>query len=76
MFAARALEKVGCDVDPTTLVQDLGRTEKSLVAIARALAVESDILVLDEPTAPLPADDVERLFDALRPLREQGVGMI
>ena len=75
-LAKKALAKVGCDFDPTTRVQDLSRTEKSLVAIARALAVDSDFLVLDEPTASLPADEVERLFDALRPLKEQGVGII
>ena len=54
----------------------LSRTEKSLVAIARALAVDCDFLVLDEPTASLPADEVERLFVALRRLRDQSVGMI
>lgn len=75
-FAARALEKVGVNLDPTTRVQDLSRTEKSLVAIARALAVECDFLVLDEPTASLPANEVEILFEALRPLKQQGVGMI
>ncbi|WP_377192830.1 sugar ABC transporter ATP-binding protein [Ruegeria meonggei] len=75
-FAQQALDKVGCEFDPTTRVQDLSRTEKSLVAIARALAVDCDYLVLDEPTASLPADEVERLFEALRPLKEQGVGMI
>ncbi len=75
-FAAEALQKVGCAFDPTTRVQDLSRTEKSLVAIARALAVDCNYLVLDEPTASLPADEVERLFKALRPLKEQGVGMI
>lgn len=75
-FAAEALAKVDCDFDPTTRVEDLSRTEKSLVAIARALAVDSEFLVLDEPTASLPADEVERLFAAIRPLREKGVGMI
>lgn len=75
-FAAEALLKVGCDFCPSTRVQDLSRTEKSLVAIARALAVDSDFLVLDEPTASLPADEVARLFEALRPLRDAGVGMI
>ncbi len=75
-FAAEALKKVDCDFDPTTRVEDLSRTEKSLVAIARALAVDSEFLVLDEPTASLPADEVERLFTAIRPLRERGVGMI
>lgn len=74
--AQEALRLVGCDFDSSTRVSQLTRTEKSLVAIARALAVEADILVLDEPTASLPADEVERLFAAIRPLRERGVGMI
>jgi ribose transport system ATP-binding protein len=74
--AREALKLVGCDFDPTTRVSQLTRTEKSLVAIARALAVEADVLVLDEPTASLPADEVGRLFDAIRPLKARGVGMI
>jgi ribose transport system ATP-binding protein len=74
--ASEALAMVGCDFDPTKRVQDLSRTEKSLVAIARALAVEADVLVLDEPTASLPADEVERMFKVLRDLRARGVGMI
>lgn len=74
--AAAALSLVGCDFDPTKRVQDLSRTEKSLVAIARALAVQADVLVLDEPTASLPADEVERMFAVLRDLRSRGVGMI
>ncbi|MEM6548011.1 MAG: sugar ABC transporter ATP-binding protein [Pseudomonadota bacterium] len=75
-FAAKALTRVDCDFDPTMRVEDLSRTEKSLVAIARALAVDCEFLVLDEPTASLPADEVGRLFEALRPLRDRGVGMI
>lgn len=74
--AREALARVDCDFDPSKRVSDLSRTEKSLVAIARALAVDCDYLVLDEPTASLPADEVERLFEALRPLRDKGVGMI
>jgi ribose transport system ATP-binding protein len=74
--AAAALKLVGCTFDPTKRVQDLSRTEKSLVAIARALAVEADVLVLDEPSASLPADEVERMFQVLRGLRQRGVGMI
>ncbi len=75
-FASDALKKVECAFDPTTRVENLSRTEKSLVAIARALAVDSEFLVLDEPTASLPADEVGRLFAAIRPLRDRGVGMI
>jgi ribose transport system ATP-binding protein len=74
--AVAALARVGCDFDPSRRVQSLSRTEKSLVAIARALATEADVLVLDEPTASLPADEVERMFLVLRDLRARGVGMI
>jgi ribose transport system ATP-binding protein len=74
--AIAALAKVGCNFDPSRRVQSLSRTEKSLVAIARALATEADVLVLDEPTASLPADEVERMFEVLRDLRARGVGMI
>ncbi len=74
--AAAALEILGADIDPDVRIESLTRTEKSLVAIARALAAEAEILVLDEPTASLPADEVVRLFSALRRLRDRGVGMI
>ena len=71
-----ALARVGCDFPPSMRVGRLTRAEKSMVAIARALAVECDFLVLDEPTASLPAQDVRDLFTVLRQLREGGVGMI
>ena len=74
--AREALAQVGCDLDPDTRVLSLSRTEKSLVAIARALIVDCDYLVLDEPTASLPADEVSRLFAAIGHLRQRGVGMI
>lgn len=75
-IAAEALAVLGCDIHPQTRVAALSRTEKSLVAIARALATRCRFLVLDEPTASLPADEVERLFEALRRLRDAGVGLI
>jgi ribose transport system ATP-binding protein len=74
--AARALALVGADIEPDTRVASLTRTEKSLVAISRALAAEAELLVLDEPTASLPANEVARLFASLHRLRAQGVGMI
>jgi ribose transport system ATP-binding protein len=74
--ARDALEIVGADIDPDVRIHDLTRTEKSLVAIARALAADAELLVLDEPTASLPANEVARLFTALRRLRSRGVGMI
>ncbi len=74
--AERVLESVGGGIDPDTRIFDLPRTERSLLAIARGLVSEPKLLVLDEPTASLPAADVERLFTVLRQLRDTGVGMI
>ena len=56
--AAAALERMGGGVDPDARVGDLPAAEKSIVAIARAIAVKCDLLVLDEPTAALPEADV------------------
>lgn len=75
-LTVKALQRVGCDFSPTSRVSTFTRADKSLIAIARALAVECDFLVLDEPSASLPRADVERLFRVLRQLRKDGVGMI
>jgi ribose transport system ATP-binding protein len=74
--AAGVLERMGGGIAAATRVGSLPAAGKAIVAIARALAVRADILVLDEPTAALPEADVARLLDVLRRLREQGVGLI
>ncbi len=74
---ARALlATLSADIDPDARVMHLSRTERSLVAIGRALAARAEVLVLDEPTASLPADEVARLLAVLRDLRLTGIGMI
>ena len=73
---AHALKLMGSSVDPEMQVGKLAAADKSLVAIARALAVHSDLLVLDEPTAALPEVDVARLLEALNQLRKSGIGII
>lgn len=74
--AVHALEIVGSGIDPQTPISELSRTERSIVAIARALANDVDLLILDEPTSSLPEADVARLFSVLNRLRQRGVGMI
>ncbi len=74
--ARRQLDLVDCHVDPGKPVGELSIAERSLVAIARAIAQEARILVLDEPTAALPRRDAEHLFEMLKRLRERGVAMI
>ncbi len=73
---AEALEIVAGHLDPDDRIADLGRAERSLVAIARALSTRAALIVLDEPTASLPAADCTRLFDVLRILRDRGHGIV
>ena len=74
--ARRALDIMGCSLDTEARIVDLTQTDKSIVAIARALATEAEIIVLDEPTASLPETEVARLFAVLNRLRAAGHGMI
>jgi ribose transport system ATP-binding protein len=74
---ARAqLERVGLRIDPATPVRRLSVAARQQVEIAKALALEARVLILDEPTAPLGGDDVEKLFEVLDALRERGVAFI
>ncbi|MET9082433.1 sugar ABC transporter ATP-binding protein [Streptomyces sp. NPDC004237] len=69
---AAALGTVAAYLDPDAPVARLAPAERSLVAIARALAVDARLIVLDEPTARLPAADCARLFHVLHELRDRG----
>jgi ribose transport system ATP-binding protein len=74
--AERILQAMGINMNSETKVAMLSSAEKSIVAIARALAVKADLVVLDEPTATLPENDVTFLFKVLKQLREKGLGII
>jgi ribose transport system ATP-binding protein len=74
--AGAALENLGAPLPLDCLVAELSQAEKSIVAIARALVRNVEVLVLDEPTASLPEADVERLFSILRILKERQVGIV
>jgi ribose transport system ATP-binding protein len=74
--AANALERVGGGIDPRTPLGDLSPGQKQRVEIARALSLDAKVLLLDEPTATLTENDAARLFDLLRELRKQGLGMV
>lgn len=70
------LDLLGASIPPQQRIATLSAAERSIVAIARALALRSKILVLDEPTATLPQADVDRLFAALRRLRAEQIGIV
>ncbi|OPX03111.1 xylose ABC transporter ATP-binding protein [Geobacillus sp. LEMMY01] len=74
--ARKWLMKVGLDVDPETKVRNLTVGKQQLIEIAKALAKNAKIIILDEPTAALTDNDVEVLKQILRDLRAQGVTCI
>ena len=74
---ARALmEELEQDIDPLTPVEDLRLGQQQLVEIARALSVDSRILIMDEPTSALSASEVEVLFKVIRDLKARGVSIV
>ena len=64
------------EIQPDAAVSDLGPGAQQLVEIARALILDLNVLVLDEPTSALSHEDVERLFRLIRRLRERGVSIV
>ncbi|GLW06209.1 multidrug ABC transporter ATP-binding protein [Microtetraspora sp. NBRC 13810] len=74
--ARQLLEQYGVAVDAEALAGDLGVEQRQLVEIARALSFGARFIILDEPTAQLDGPAIERLFDRMRALREQGVTMM
>jgi ABC-type sugar transport system ATPase subunit len=74
--ARTLLDGIGSTIDPKRRAGSLGIAEQQVVLIVRALARECRILILDEPTAALTHDEVERLFRLLRRLRAEGATII
>jgi len=63
-------------IDPLTLVEELRLGQQQIVEIARALSVDSRILIMDEPTSALSAVEVEVLFKVIRDLTSRGVSIV
>ena len=74
--ARELLKSLSIDVDPRSLVNDLSLGKQQLVAFARALSFHPRVIILDEPTSSLTAQDTELMFSALKKLKTEGVGII
>ena len=74
--AAELLERLECQVDPGTLVRELRVGDQQLVEIAKALALDTEILIMDEPTSALTETEVARLFRVIERLRGRGVTVL
>ena len=75
-LAAKYLEMVGLKDSPQTLIKDIGVGKQQLVEIAKALAKNAKLLILDEPTASLNEDDTKALLDLLLRFKTQGLTSI
>ena len=74
--AVELLGRVGLEVDPGRLVSSLTVAEQQRVEIAKALAIEAKVLILDEPTATLAEKEIEGLFEVIQNLTSRGIAIL
>jgi simple sugar transport system ATP-binding protein len=74
--AKAVADRMGLAIDLKARVSDLSLADRQMVAIARAMAHQPKVLILDEPTSSLSSTEADRLFGLLDRLREQGVAIL
>ncbi|MDQ3813302.1 MAG: sugar ABC transporter ATP-binding protein [Armatimonadota bacterium] len=74
--AEAALKRAALDVTPDTVVERMSSARRHILQIARALAEDARVLILDEPTAALSEGEAQTLFERLRVLRQEGVTIL
>lgn len=70
------LEQVGLDIDPYTIVNELSISQRQLVEIAKAISINANLIIMDEPNSSLTESETERLFEVIENLRKKGVSII
>ena len=74
--AAKLFQRLGVEMDLDAPCRQLTTAQQQLVEIAKALAFDARIIVMDEPSAALTSHEVERLFEIIRDLKSHGIGII
>lgn len=69
-------DRLGLNFDPKKIIGKYSVAERQLIEIAKAVSYNAKILVLDEPTSSLTESEVDKLFEIINKLRDQGVGII
>lgn len=75
-LALEAMEQIGANMDPDVLVERLSIANKQMVAICRAIINDAKLLILDEPTTALTANEVEKLNAIVRNLKAKGMAVV
>ena len=74
--ARELFARIGVELDPDALVRDLTVAQQQVVEIAKALSLDSRIIVMDEPSAALSPREVQGLFRIVEELKSQGIGIV
>ncbi|NLL67722.1 MAG: sugar ABC transporter ATP-binding protein [Clostridiaceae bacterium] len=74
--ARQELEKLNLKIDPKTKASNLTVAKQQMVEITKALSYNSEVLIMDEPTAALTESEIEELFRIIHNLRNKGVGIV
>jgi inositol transport system ATP-binding protein len=75
--AAKALiNSIGADFDVTREVEQLSVHSRQVIEIAKAISMDADILIMDEPSAALPESEVQNMFRVVRGLKKRGVAIV
>ncbi len=75
-IAKEKLQMLGLDIDPSTLIKDISIGSRQLVEIAKALLMDAELIIMDEPTAALTDKEIALLFKIIRELRDKGVSFV
>jgi ribose transport system ATP-binding protein len=70
------LKKLGIQLEPRRIVEDLSVAEQQMVEIAKALSREAELVIMDEPTAAIGLEEIERLHGLVRNMAEHGIAII
>lgn len=73
---ALLLKAMKLDIEPTTLVSELTVAKQQMVEIIKAISYESQVLIMDEPTAALSDSEIDELFHMIEQLKRKGVGIV
>ena len=74
--AVKAFERLHIKIDPKTLMKNLTVGYQQMVEIAKAIQQNAQILIMDEPSAPLTSAEVESMFEVVEQLRDEGISLI